>query len=220
MSEAQEIDGQDGMAARLSVFDEAVDGLRDSARYARLSGDPAAHSLAAMVQAMETVAVMFRTREAERRQISQTLREETDAIAKSAVAQVEARSADLVETLAPRIGRLVEQSVTRQMWSVKLRTVLLAGGVALALALAVFSVSYGAGYVSGRNDGLIAGKMVAAAMTTGPGAASAWARLMAANDPVGALKACGKPARGGDGRRYCRVPLWLDPPVTPGTNAR
>jgi hypothetical protein len=69
-------------------------------------------------------------------------------------------------------------------------------------------------------DGLLAGHTIAAAMATGPGAASAWARLMEANDPVGAVKACGKWARGGDGRRYCRVPLWLDPPTTPQENAR
>jgi hypothetical protein len=214
MSVTHESDGPNEMAARLAVFDETVDGLRDSSRYARLSGDPAAHSLAAMVRVMETVAVMFRTREAERRQISQALREETDAIAKSAVAQVEARSADLVEALVPRMGRLVEQSVTRRLWLVKLRTVLLAGGVMLALTLTVFAVSYGAGLSNGRSEGLLAGHTIAAAMAAGPGAAAAWAQLMASNDPVAALKSC-KSERDGTGRRYCRMPVWLDPAPNP-----
>jgi hypothetical protein len=98
-----------------------------------------------------------------------------------------------------------------RLWSIRLRTLLAAGGVATALGVAVFSVSYGAGFSNGQATGLVAGKTIAAAMAMGPDAARAWSRLMAANDPVVALKNC-KVDRDGTGRRFCRMPVWLDSP--------
>ena len=45
----------------------------------------------------------------------------------------------------------------------------------------------------------------------------AWAPLMADNDPVQALAACQKAvATDAHGRRYCAMPVWLDPPPAPG----
>jgi hypothetical protein len=55
---------------------------------------------------------------------------------------------------------------------------------------------------------------ISAAMAAGPGAASAWASLMADNDPVQALTACRKSVSTDvQGRRYCSMPVWLDPPT-------
>ncbi|MDA8383750.1 MAG: hypothetical protein M0037_11970 [Betaproteobacteria bacterium] len=49
------------------------------------------------------------------------------------------------------------------------------------------------------------------------GAAAAWAALMADSDPVQALAACQKAvATDPHGRRYCAMPVWLDPPSAPG----
>jgi len=209
---------QDGFGARLAAFEDCVDSLRDSSRYARLSGDPAADSLAAMVRVMESVAVAFRTRMAERTQISQSLRQEVDAISQAAITRVEARGAATVESLVPRLVALTERAVERRLWLVKLRTLILAGGAVCVLVLAVFALSYGAGYASGRQDGLIAANTIAAAMAAGPHAASAWAKLMAANDPVQALAACRKKSvKDAQGRRYCALPVWLDPPSPPNT---
>ena len=203
-------DRQDGWGARLSAFEDSVEGLRDSARFAHLSGDPAADSLAALVRIMESIAVAFRTRTAERVQISQSLRQETDALSQVALAKVEERGAAIVESLVPRLAGLTERATERRLWLVKLRTLLLAGGVSVALSLVVFAVSYGAGYASGRDNGLVAASTIKAAM--GSHAASAWAGLMAANDPVSALAECRrKIAQDSHGRHYCAMPVWLDP---------
>jgi hypothetical protein len=205
----------------LSAFEESVESLRDSARFAHLSSDPAADSLSALVKVMESIAVAFRTRTAERVQTSQSLRDDAEAIAQAAIANVEARGADIVAGLLPRLAAVAEQTVARRLWLVKLRTLLLAGGMSIALAVAVFAVSFGAGYASGRNDGLVSAKIVTGAMAAGPGAASIWAKLMAENDPVSALASCRKQvSKDGQGRRYCAMPVWLDPPAPPNRTAK
>jgi hypothetical protein len=209
-------DNRDTYGARLVAFEDCVEGLRDSARYARLSGDPAADSLAAMVRVMESIAVAFRTRAAERAQISQSLRQEVEAISEAAIAKVEARGSDIVAKLLPRLTALTEQVMQRRLWVIRLRTLLLVGGVGFALSMAVFAVSYGAGYSSGRKDGLIASKVITSAMAADPRAAFAWAKLMAANDPVQASAICRqKTIKDAQGRRSCAMPVWLDPPPPP-----
>jgi hypothetical protein len=64
-------------------------------------------------------------------------------------------------------------------------------------------------------DENVAGRTIEAAMAAGPDAATEWSRLMAANDPVAALKGS-KSERDANGRRYCQIPMWLEPPTPPG----
>ena len=127
---------------------------------------------------------------------------------------MERRSAKLVERLGPDLARAAERHTAARLWSIRLRTLLAAGTLAVALGAVVFAVSYGVGFSNGRNAGLIAGKTIAVAMTSGPAAAAAWSKLMAANDPVTALKSC-KTEHDASGRRYCRMPVWLDVPAAP-----
>ena len=115
---------------------------------------------------------------------------ETQLVVDRASAELERRSAKLVERLGPDLARAAERHAAARLWSIRLRTLLAAGAVAVALAAVVFAVSYGAGFSNGRDTGLLAGKTIAAAMAAGPDAAMAWSRLMAANDPVAALKNC------------------------------
>ncbi len=156
---------------------------------------------------------LMQARQAERAEVAAALAAETQLVVDRASAELERRSAALVERLGPDLARAAERHAAARLWSIRLRTLLAAGAVAVALGAVVFAVSYGAGFSNGRNTGLIAGKTIAAAMAAGPDAALAWSRLMAANDPVAALKNC-KPERDASGRRYCRMPVWLDPPST------
>jgi hypothetical protein len=198
----------------LADLQKALKGLEWSAEFSRLSGDPAAESLTALWQVLVGMGALMQARQAERAEVAAAVAAETQLVVDRASAELESRSAALMERLGPDLARAAERYAAARLWSIRLRTLLAAGAVALVLGAAVFAVSYGAGFSNGRNAGLITGKTIAAAMAAGPGAASAWSRLMAANDPVAALKSC-KPERDASGRRYCRMPVWLEAPAVP-----
>ena len=141
---------------------------------------------------------------------------QADRIADEAQARVGASGAAILETLTPELSRLVQRTAHQHLWTIKLRTLLAAAGAGVGLAIVIFALSYGAGYATGRQDGLLSARTIAAALTAEPQAAAGWARLMSANDPVAALAACRKhTARDVRGRRYCVLPVWLDPPAVP-----
>jgi hypothetical protein len=157
---------------------------------------------------------LMQARQVERAEVAAALAAETQLVVDRASAELERRSAKLVERLGPDLARAAERYAAARLWSIRLRTLLLAGAVAAVLCTAVFAVSYGAGFSNGRSAGLLAGKTIEAAMTAGPETALVWSRLMAANNPVAALKDC-KAERDASGRRYCRMPVWLDAPRQP-----
>jgi hypothetical protein len=72
--------------------------------------------------------------------------------------------------------------------------------------------TYAAGLNAGQTRGEEAAHTIQAAMAAGPNAAGTWSILMADNDPVSAMAACRKSiASDADGRRYCFMPVWIDP---------
>lgn len=198
----------------LADLQRALKGLEWSAEFSRLSGDPAAESLTALWQVLAGMGALMQARQAERAEVAAALAAETQLVVDRASAELERRSAKLVERLGPDLARAAERHAAVRLWSIRLRTLLAAGAVSVALAAVVFAVSYGAGFSNGRATGLLAGKAIAAAMAAGPDAAQAWSRLMAANDPVAALKNC-KTERDANQRHFCRMPVWLDAPAVP-----
>jgi len=58
-------------------------------------------------------------------------------------------------------------------------------------------------------------------MQAGPESATAWATLMATNNPVLALAACKQAiSKDDEGRKSCSMPIWLDPmPPVPQTQS-
>ncbi len=198
----------------LADLDKALKGLEWSAEFSRLSGDPAAESLTALWQVLSGMGALMQARQAERAEIAAAVEGETQLVVDRASTELERRSAALIERLGPDLARAAERHAAVRLWSIRLRTLLGAGGVAVALAVAVFAVSYGAGFSNGQAKGLLAGKTIGTAMAASPDAARAWAQLMAVNDPVAAMKNC-KSERDGTGRRFCRMPVWLDPPSAP-----
>ncbi|MDE3116768.1 MAG: hypothetical protein KGL26_14300 [Pseudomonadota bacterium] len=211
-----EPDGPAPFAQSLTCFERSVDALKASARLAQLTDDPSAGSLTAMVRVMDSLAAQFAVREAERQELARSLQLQADRIADEALARVQASGATILETLAPELSRLVQRTVHQRLWTIKLRTLLAAASAGVGLAVVTFAVSYGAGYAAGRQNGLLAAKTIVAALTAEPQAAAAWSRIMTANDPAAALAACHKhTARNAQGRRYCVLPIWLDPARLP-----
>lgn len=198
----------------LAELQKSLKGLEHSAGFARLSGDPAAESLTALWQVLAGMGALMHARQAERAEVAAAVARETKLVVDQASAEMKRRSFALVEHLGPGLARAAERYTAARLWSIKLRTLIAAGVTAVALAAGVFAVSYGAGYSNGRASGLLAGKTIASALAVGPAGATAWSRLMANNDPVAALKTC-KSERDGTGRRFCRMPVWLDPPSVP-----
>jgi hypothetical protein len=198
----------------LADLDKALKGLEWSAEFSRLSGDPAAESLTALWQVLSGMGALMQARQAERAEIAAAVEGETQLVLDRASAELERRSAALIERLGPDLARAAERHVAARLWSIRLRTLLAAGAVAVALGITVFAISYGAGFSNGQAKGLLAGRTIVAAMAAGPDTARAWARLMAGNDPVAAMKNC-KSEHDGAGRRFCRMPVWLDPPSAP-----
>jgi len=198
----------------LADLQRALKGLEWSAEFSRLSGDPAAESLTALWQVLAGMGALMQARQAERAEVAAALAAETQLVVDRASAELERRSVKLVERLGPDLARAAERYTGTRLWSIRLRTLLTAGAAAVALGTAVFAVSYGAGFSNGRTTGLLAGKTIAAAMAAGPDAALTWSHLMAANDPVAALKNC-KTERDANQRRFCRMPVWLDAPAIP-----
>ena len=211
-----ERDGPAPFAESLAQFERSVDALKASAHLAQLTDDPAAGGLAALVRVMECLAAQFAVREVERQELLRSLQLQADRIADEAQARVQASGVAIIDQLAPELSRLVQRTVQQRLWTVKLRTVLAAAGGAVGLAAVIFALSYGAGYAAGRQNGLLSAQTIAAALTAEPQAAAGWARVMAANDPVAALAACRQHiVRNARGRRYCAMPVWLDPPAVP-----
>ena len=135
-------------------------------------------------------------------------------MADDAIERVHASGVGIIDQLAPRLAMLVEQTTVARSKTAWLRVMLgSAAGLLIALALAV-GVSYAAGFAAGRSKGEISAHTISAAMAAGPRAAAAWASLMADNDPVQAMAVCEKSvATDAHGRRYCSMPVWLDPPT-------
>lgn len=213
---AADTDRSAPFAQSLARFERSVDALKASAELAQLTDDPAAGGLTAMVRVMESLAAQFAVREAERQDVLRSLQLQADRIADEAQARVQASGAAILVTLAPELSRLVQRTVHQRLWTIKLRTLLAAASAAVGLAAIIFALSYGAGYAAGRQNGLQSAKTIATALTAEPQVAAGWARVMADNDPVAALAACRKHiARDGQGRRYCAMPVWLDPVRAP-----
>jgi len=196
----------------LADLQRALKGLEWSAEFSRLSGDPAAESLTALWQVLTGMGALMQARQAERAEVAAAVAGETKLVVDRASAELERRSGALMERLGPDLARTAERYTATRLWSIRLRTLLTAGATAVTLGVAVFAVSYGAGFSNGRTAGLLAGKTISAAMADGQDRAIAWSRLMATNDPLAALRSC-KPERDGNGRRYCRMPVWLDGPT-------
>ena len=181
-----------------------------------LKGDPLAEQMQALAASIEALGEIYEASADTQLDIADKLRTQADTVAGEAIDKVHASGVAIIDQLTPRLSAVVEKTTRDRLQTLRTRTILGgAAGLVAALAL-VAGVSYSAGFTSGRTQGEISAHTIAAAMAAGPAAATAWASLMADNDPVQAVAACKNSiTRDAHGRPYCSMPVWLDPPTTP-----
>jgi hypothetical protein len=131
---------------------------------------------------------------------------------------LETRRIGIVENMAPELARLMAKSVRSWNRSVTLKTALIFGGFAVALALGVGMAGYGAGWQVGRTGALSASGALAGALhQAGPDAEAALVSMVRANNVADAWAKCQTMATPDkDGRRVCSMPMWADPEGQPG----
>jgi hypothetical protein len=188
--------------------------MHRAASAAVLKGDPLSDQLHALAESIGALGAIYEASADTQLEIAEKLRTQADAVADDAIERVHASGVGIIDQLAPRLATLVEQTTSAHGKTVR-RRVMLGGAAGRSIALAlVADVSYAGGFGAGRSQGEISAHTISAAMAAGPDAASAWASLMADNDPMQALTACKKSiSTDTHGRRYCSMPVWLDPPA-------
>jgi hypothetical protein len=213
-------------AARREVLrdklDAAVQAITMVATSASLKGDPLTDLLKALGVAIEGLAEIYEASAETQQEIAGALTAQAGTTARAATQEtltnIRAAVPGIMDQLAPQIAGRIEAAVNRQAWTMRLRTVFFGGTTLIAGFLVLGMVSYGAGYASGRTNGELLGHTISAAMAAGPEAAAKWASLMAWNDPTKGLASCKRSIQADtNGRRYCAMPVWLDPPSPGGS---
>jgi hypothetical protein len=139
---------------------------------------------------------------------------EAAVVADRAIESVHAAGIRIIEQLTPRLAALVERTSRQRLVLWRLRSIIGTAAVALLALTLSGGYVYAIGYTTGRTNGELVGHTISAAMAAGPAAAMDWASLMALNDPQQALASCKRAIqRDGHGRRYCAMPVWIDPPA-------
>jgi hypothetical protein len=197
---------------------ETVAAFERAAAVSYMNDDPAKEQLHAMGSAISTLLQVCEVADATNRAISASLDNKAAEVADEAISRVEAVGMGIVEQLTPKLVALVENTSRQRLVTWRIKSIL---GTA-AVVLIAFALSggylYSAGYAAGRTNGELVGHTISAALAAGPVAAADWANLMAWNDPSQALATCEKSTQtDSHGRRYCPMPVWLDPPSSPGS---
>jgi hypothetical protein len=197
-------------------LDAAYGAMHRAASAAAIKGDPLGQQMEALAETLRALGEIYEASADTQLEIANKLRTQAGAVADEAIARVHASGVGIIEQLAPRLTTVVEQAARANQKALRLR-VIVGGGAALVIGLGlVGGVSFASGFSAGRSRGELAGHTIAAAMAAGPEAAAAWSSLMANNEPVQALAACNKAVTADShGRRYCSMPVWLDPPPAP-----
>jgi hypothetical protein len=191
---------------------EAQAAMLHAASAAAVKGDPLAGQLQALSLCIGGLTEIYEASEQTRLEIAHTFRTQTDTVADAAIEKVHASGMAIVQELAPKLSAITEETLRKNIWMMKLRTVFWGAGGIIALMVVGGCLTYGSGYANGLTKGEDNGKVISEAMNAGPGAATAWSAIMALNDPVRALAACKQSITSDDeGRRSCSLPIWLDP---------
>jgi hypothetical protein len=191
--------------------------LTQAAAAAALQSDPLAEQLKAFSASIGALANLYDASEDTQFDIAEKLATLSDAVTKEAISRVHASGANLVETLAPRLANLVEDTAKSRRIALWLRAVSIGAASLIAAVAVAGGVAYYTGFTSGKAQGEIVAQTISQAFALGPEAAKNWSILMRANDPTKALTACKKSIQADDhGRRFCSMPVWLDPPPAPG----
>ncbi len=201
-------------------LDAAVEAARSEiARSILVSGlknDPLVHLMQAVVASLEAQHRLHQASTSHLRDVSGRLDQQVAEATTTAESVISACQATVVAELTPQMTRFMEQSIRSKLWTIKLRTILVAIAAAAVLGLVSLGTGFGLGYATGQDAGLRTEEMIVkVARSDGPDAAAIWARLMSDNDPRSAMAACEKSVVRQNGQRACSLPVWLDPPLSP-----
>ena len=196
--------------------DEAQAALRQTAMAARFKDDPLSEHLNALALCVGALGDIYQASEDTQLDIAETLKSQTDVITKEAIVKVHSSGMSLVQQLGPQLASAAEWSMRQRYKVLRLRTILGISSGLIAIASIPCAFTYAAGLNVGRAEGEIAAHSIEVAMSEGPGEATTWAMLMRYNDAVGSMKGCHKSiSTDAAGRRYCQMPVWIDPPQMP-----
>ena len=198
-------------------LDATLDTMRRAASAAILKGDPLAEQLSALAVSIEALGEICDANAEARHEIEDRLHTEAAVVADQAIERVHAAGIRIIEQLTPHLAALVERTSRQRLVLWRLRSIIGTAAVALLALTLSGGYVYAIGYTAGRTNGELVGHTISAAMAAGPVAAMDWASLMALNDPQQALARCKRAIqRDAHGRRYCAMPVWIDPPAPAG----
>ena len=193
--------------------EEAQTALRHAALNASFKNDPLSVHLNALALAVGALGELYLASEATQIDIAETLKSQTDIVTREAIAKVHASGVSLVQGLGPQLASAAEWTMRQRFKIIRLRTIFALSAGLVAIVLIPCAFTYAAGLNVGRTQGEVAAHTIQKRMTNEPLDAPTWAMLMQYNDAVRAMSECRKNiSKGAEGRRYCQMPVWIDPP--------
>jgi hypothetical protein len=195
---------------------EAQAALREATEVAVIKDDPLCQHLNALALSIGAHYEIYCATEETQAALGQSIRSHTDAITRGVLDLTR----NTLNTMAKEVGTQLLKAALPTMQQalrfMKYRTIYWALLAMAALIVVSGMFSYAAGLNHGRYQGEVTARAIQSALATGPDAATDWALLMADNNPVPALADCRKSiTTDAEGRRYCAMPVWLDPPPGP-----
>lgn len=195
---------------------EAQTTLREAADTAVIKNDPLCQHLHALALSIGAHYEIYCASEEVQADLGQSIRSQTDAITRGVLDVARSALNTMVKELSPQLLRAALPTMQQTLRFMKYRTIYWALLAMVALIVVSGMFSYAVGLNHGRYEGEVTARAIQAAMAAGPNAATDWALLMTNNDPVPALADCRKSViTDAEGRRYCAMPVWLDPPAGP-----
>lgn len=195
---------------------EAQAALRAAADTAAIRNDPLCQHLNALALSVGAHYDIYCTAEETQSALARSIRAQTDTVTKGVLDLVRSSLAGMTTEVGPQLLKSALPTMQQTLRFMKCRTIYWALLAMAALVVISGMFSYAVGLNHGRSEGEVAAQTIRAAMTAGPDATTDWALLMANNDPVPALANCRKNiTTDAEGRRYCDMPVWLDPPSAP-----
>jgi hypothetical protein len=196
---------------------EAQATLREAADAAVIKNDPLCQHLNALALSIGAHYKIYCASEETQAVLEQSIRSHTDAITNGVLDVVRSSLNTMVKEVGPQLLKIALPTMQQALRFMKYRTIYWALLATAALVVVSGMFSYAVGLNHGRYQGEAAAHAIQSAMVSGPDAAMDWALLMANNDPAPALADCRKNITAdAEGRHYCAMPVWLDPPPRPG----
>jgi hypothetical protein len=196
--------------------EEAKAALLEAANASAVKDDPLCQHLNALALSVGAHYDIFCAAEETQLALAQSVRTNTETVTKGVLNAVRESLTSLTKELGPQLLKAALPTMQLALRFMKHRTIYWALLAMVTLIVLSGMFSYAVGLNHGRYQGEVTARAIKAAMAAGPDAATDWALLMANNDPVTALADCRKSiTTDAEGRRYCAMPVWLDPQQGP-----